>query len=238
MKNRPPSNRPRGRLSAALFAILALVLSPVLANGAGAQELAARPAPWIVVEAEAPAMVRYDRGPWQPLAAGAVVAAAGELRTGRDGRLLLARGEDRVQLLPESYLELPPFAEDGVMTRFIQWLGQVLFEVGPRPSPHFSVETPYLVATVKGTAFAVEVTREGAAVAVTSGIVAVATPGGAASDIVAGRTARAFAGLSGLFIEDSPRAGGAPARAAPDAESDHTWPSPSFDPIGKTLPRW
>ena len=107
VKNHLASASRRAWPQAILFVAFCLV---VLSAGVGvrAQELAALPAPWIVAEAIAPVEVRHDRGPWQPLAAGAAVAAASEIRTGRDGRVLLVRGEDRVQLFAQSYLELPP----------------------------------------------------------------------------------------------------------------------------------
>ena len=230
VKNHLSSVSRRVRPLAVLSVVVCLAVSSALAGGVRAQELAAMPAPWTVAEAQGPVLVRYDHGAWQPLSAGASVAAAGEVRTGRDGRVVLVRGGDRVQLFAQSYLELPPSREEGAMTRFVQWLGRALFEVEPRPSPGFEVETPYLTATVKGTAFAVEVSRDGAAVAVTSGTVAVATPGGAATAVSAGRTARAYAGLAGVILEDGAAPAGDP--APPDA--GHAWPTPSFDPISDT----
>ena len=121
------------------------------------------------------------------------------------------------------------------MTRVVQWLGAALFEVDHRPDPHFEVDTPYLTAIVKGTAFTVEVTREGSAVAVTQGVVAVGTPGGAVSSVVAGMTARGYAGLSGLTLEDS--AGAASAAEPPPSDAGHPWPTPDFQPITRNFPQ-
>jgi ferric-dicitrate binding protein FerR (iron transport regulator) len=228
--NSIPSLRRRSPV-AALFALLLLAFSPGLGR---AQEVAALPSPWIVVESRGPAEVRHERGAWQPLMSGAVVAAASEIRTGPAAEVLLKRGEDKVHLLGQSYLELPAGAEDDAMTRVVQWLGTALFEVDHRPDPHFEVDTPYLTAIVKGTAFSVEVTRDGSAVAVTQGVVAVATPGGAATRVVAGMTARGYAGLSGLTIEDSTGAAAPP--ESPPADADHQWPAPDFQPITRTFP--
>jgi ferric-dicitrate binding protein FerR (iron transport regulator) len=233
MKNRLSQLSCRAALAAALILTLFALVAP---SAARAQELAALPAPWIVAEVEGPAMVRYDRGAWQRLDPGATVAAASEIRTGRDAHVVLVRGEDRVTLRAQSYLELPPAGRDGGMTRLMQWLGEALFEVDPRPSPHFEVDTPYLTAVVKGTAFSIEVSREGASVAVTSGTVRVATLDGAATDVSIGRTAHAYAGLSGLIVEDAAAAGDA--ARAPDSDPAHAWPEPTFDPISNTLPRY
>jgi hypothetical protein len=180
----------RARPLAALLALLLLALSPGLLR---AQDLAAMPAPWIVAESRGPAEMRHDRGAWQPLISGAVVAAASEIRTGPAAEVLLTRGNDRVRLKGQSYLELPAAAADGApgdgtMTRLVQWLGEAVFEVDHRPDPHFEVDTPYLTAIVKGTAFTVEVTHDGSAVAVTQGVVAVGSPGGATTVVTAGMT--------------------------------------------------
>jgi ferric-dicitrate binding protein FerR (iron transport regulator) len=227
MKNHLPF--PRGaRLLAALLSILCLLSVSGLAR---AQELAALPAPWIVAEVEGPAMVRYDRGVWQRLDLGAAVAAASEIRTGRDAHVVLVRGEDRVRLLAQSYLELPAATADDGMTRVMQWLGEALFEVDPRPSPQFEVDTPYLTAVVKGTAFTIQVARESASVAVSSGTVRVSTLDGAASDVGAGRIASAYAGLAGLILEDAAAPADSAPAPVPDSDPSHTWPTPNFDPV-------
>ena len=215
-----------------LFALL-MVLSPGLVR---AQEVAAMPSPWIVLASQGPAEVRHDRGNWLPLQAGAVVAAPSEIRTGPAAEVLLQHGGDRVHLMGQSYLELPAAPDgDGAMTRLVQWLGSALFEVDHRPDPHFEVDTPYLTAIVKGTAFTVEVTPEGSAVAVTQGVVAVGTPGGAVSSVVAGMTARGYAGLSGLTLEDS--AGAASTAEPPPSDAGHPWPTPDFQPITRNFPQ-
>lgn len=230
---KPFSPPRRHRPLALLFALILLAIAPGLLR---AQDVAAMPSPWIVVASQGPAEVRHDRGDWRPLQAGAVVAAPSEIRTGPAAEVLLKRGEDRVHLLGTSYLELPPPAEDDDgMTRLVHWLGSALFEVDHRPDPHFEVDTPYLTAIVKGTAFAVDVTREGSAVAVTEGVVAVATPGGAATSVVAGMTARGYAGLSGLTLENSAGAPSTP--EAPPAAADHPWPAPDFQPIIRSVPQ-
>jgi ferric-dicitrate binding protein FerR (iron transport regulator) len=233
-------NRLSQLLRRAALPVAALILSLfalVAPSAVRAQELAALPAPWIVAEVEGPAMVRYDRGAWQRLDPGAAIAAASEIRTGPDARVVLVRGADRVTLRAQSYLELPPAERDGGMTRLMQWLGEALFEVDPRPSPQFEVDTPYLTAVVKGTAFSIQVSREGASVAVTSGTVRVATLDGAATDVSIGRTAHAYAGLSGLIVEDAAAVEAAPG-AIPDSDPDHAWPEPTFDPVPNTLPRY
>src|SRR5262245_24628611 len=105
-----PFSSLRRRAPVALLGFLLLALAPGLPR---AQDLAAMPAPWIVAESRGPAEVRHDRGAWQPLLSGAVVAAASEIRTGPSAEVLLTRGGDRVRLKGQSYLELPAAAESG-----------------------------------------------------------------------------------------------------------------------------
>jgi hypothetical protein len=233
------SSRRRRAPLAPLFALL-LAFLPGLVR---AQDVAALPSPWIVVESSGPAEVRHDRGSWLPLVAGLAVSAPGEIRTGAAAEVLLQRGDDRVHLMGQSYLELPPAAADGAMTRLVQWLGEAFFEVGHRPNPHFEVDTPYLAAIVKGTAFTVEVTHDDSAVAVREGVVAVVTRGGASTDVRAGMVARGYAGLTGLTIEDN-AAGGTgttpgtgPGAEPPSPDSDHAWPTPDFQPISPSFPQ-
>jgi hypothetical protein len=222
----------RRRAPLAPLVAFLLAFAPGLAR---AQEVAAMPSPWIVVESHGPAEVRHDRGAWLPLVAGLAVAAPSEIRTGPAAEVVLKRGEDRVHLMGQSYLELPPAAGDGAMTRLVQWLGQIFFEVDRRPDPHFEVDTPYLAAIVKGTAFTVEVTHDDSAIAVSQGVVAVVTPGGASTEVRAGMVARGYAGLSGLTIEDNTGGGGA--GAAPSSDPDHAWPTPNFQPISPSFPQ-
>jgi ferric-dicitrate binding protein FerR (iron transport regulator) len=213
-----------------LFALLVAV-SP---NFVRAQEIAAMRVALDRGLQPRSAEVRHDRGNWLPLQAGAVVAAPSEIRTGPAAEVLLKRGEDRVHLHGPELSRAAAGAEDDAMTRVVQWLGSALFEVDHRPDPQFEVDTPYLTAIVKGTAFTVEVTREGSAVAVTQGVVAVGTPGGAVSNVVAGVTARGYAGLSGLTLEDS--AGAALSAEPPPPDAGHQWPTPDFQPITRSLP--
>jgi len=223
----------RRRAPLAPLVVLLLAFLPGLAR---AQDVAALPAPWIVVESSGPAEVRHDRGSWLPLVAGLAVTAPSEIRTGPAAEVLLKHGDDRVHLMGQSYLELPPAAADGAMTRLVQWLGEAFFEVGHRSTPHFEVDTPYLAAIVKGTAFTVEVTHDDSAVAVREGVVAVVTRGGASTDVRAGMVARGYAGLTGLTVEDNAAAGGGSA-AAPPADADHAWPTPDFQPISPSFPQ-
>ena len=96
-----------------------------------------------------------------------------EIRTGRNGRVLLIRGAETMLVSPNSAINLPEQGRAG-MTTVIQRAGTVLLDVEKRNVQHFEVETPFLAAVVKGTRFRVSVTQGQAKVDVVRGQVQVA----------------------------------------------------------------
>jgi hypothetical protein len=95
------------------------------------------------------------------------------IRTGRSGRVLLARGEERILISPNSEIGLPIDNEGQSGTTIRQQAGSILLEVQKKNVPHFEVETPYLAAVVKGTQFRVSVNSADARVDVLRGQVQV-----------------------------------------------------------------
>ena len=95
------------------------------------------------------------------------------IRTARNGRVMLRRGEETILISPNSVVGLPAELKVG-STKIIQQAGSILLEVNKRDARTFAVETPYLVAAVKGTRFAVTVGAKGANVNVRHGSVEVA----------------------------------------------------------------
>ena len=96
------------------------------------------------------------------------------IRTGRNGRVLLVRGEETILISPNSVIGIPTEAKEGLSTTIIQQAGSILLEVERRNVKHFEVETPYLAAVVKGTQFRVSVSKNDASVDVLRGEVEVA----------------------------------------------------------------
>ena len=66
------------------------------------------------------------------------------IRTGRNGRVLLVRGEETILISPNSVIGIPAAPKDGLSTTIIQQAGSILLEVEKRNVKHFEVETPYL----------------------------------------------------------------------------------------------
>ncbi|CAN5417723.1 FecR family protein [soil metagenome] len=124
------------------------------------------------------------------------------IRTGRNGRVLLVRGEESILLSPNSAIGIPAEAKDGLATTIAQQAGSILLEVEKRNVKHFEVETPYLAAVVKGTKFSVTVSATGTSVNVTRGQVEVADfRSGQIAQIMPGQIATSFAqGKLGLSL--------------------------------------
>lgn len=147
--------------------------------------------------------------PLQPIAQGQLIAATAMIVTGLDGRALIDRAGDRIEITPGTRLQLEPQAST---TSVLQRAGRAIYDIVTGGKPRFDVRTPFLVAGVKGTVFSVTVTTSGASVS--EGVVGVSPPtpdGFDAADVGAGSSAAvsvAAAGLS-ITVEDTP-AGRAP----------------------------
>src|SRR6195952_2695277 len=109
------------------------------------------------------------------------------IRTGRNGRVLLRRGEETMMVSPNSVVGVPAEKKEGLSTTIVQQAGSILLEVEKRNVKHFEVETPYLAAVVKGTQFRVSVTAASTHVDVIRGQVEVA-------DFKTGQIARVMPG--------------------------------------------
>src|SRR3954447_10532317 len=127
------------------------------------------------------------------------------IRTGRNGRVLLQRGEETILISPNSVVGLPAEKKDGLATTIVQRAGSILLEVEKRNVKHFEVETPYLAAVVKGTQFRVTVGARSTSVDVVRGQVEVADfKTGQIAQVMPGQHATAFAnGNAGLSLGGS-----------------------------------
>ena len=124
------------------------------------------------------------------------------VRTGRNGRVLLKRGEEMIMLAPNSVVGIPAEKKEGLATTIVQQAGSILLDVEKRNVKHFEVETPYLAAVVKGTQFRVTVNAGKTTVDVIRGQVEVADfKTGQIAQVMPGQHATAFAdGKAGLSL--------------------------------------
>ena len=163
----------------ALFALAICAIAPMPAR---AQE-----GPWRVTVAEG--VVRIMQPGRQaaaadlnaPLSVGAVVT------TGVNSRATIENGAQRIMMTANSRMTIAP--DEGGLTRILQDLGAIIFEVDHRQTPHFRVDTRLLAALVKGTTFSVTVGAAEDEVHVTQGLLEVrALTGGAGNDVASGMT--------------------------------------------------
>lgn len=110
------------------------------------------------------------------------------LLSGEDGHAVLRHLDETIVVHANTRLVLT--RPEGGKTRIEQSSGTASYTVGKQRSPHFSVETPWLAATVRGTSFLVSVDENTAQVNVREGLVEVAATLGEAVTLVnAGATA-------------------------------------------------
>jgi FecR protein len=135
---------------------LTLLLGATLAGAIIAQAAHAGQAIWRVSKTSGEVWV--TRSGVQPIALSndESVEPGDIVRTGRNGRVLLSRGEETILVSANSQVEIAPDTKAGFST-ILQKAGSILLEVEKRNVQHFEVQTPYLAAVVKGTRFRVTV---------------------------------------------------------------------------------
>lgn len=181
-----------GAIAAAMLLLVIAQVFPIDAP-ASADDVAPALRAWVVQGLKGAAFSRpHDaaENQWQALRMGARIEPGSIVRTDGSGRAELTNGVDIIRLSPSAEVELPAGKEGDPVTRVIHWIGTAFFHVGKRPGPQFEVDTPYIVAIVKGTKFTTTVSDAGAAIKVSEGVVGVsATAGGSSIDVTAGGSA-------------------------------------------------
>ena len=112
----------------------------------------------------------------EPMAikAGRVLYPGQTLTTGARTRLVMTNGKQRIQVSSNTVLSLPSWEElKPDMTVIRQSAGTISLSVDKQKKQHFRVETPYMVAAVKGTEFTVSLDDVWANVRVHQGLVEV-----------------------------------------------------------------
>ena len=143
----------------------------------------AQSAQWFVSEAKGPVSV-LRKGERVAASRGTPVNAGDALVTGAGASAVLVHDKDFVTVAANSRIRIPEVQQASGLTRFIEDFGNAIFRIEKRGIPHFSVDTPYLAAVVKGTTFSVTVGVDSTSLQVTEGVVEVATLDGGARDLV------------------------------------------------------
>ena len=109
--------------------------------------------------------------------AGATLELPSTLRTGKDGSADLRQGDTTIGIGPGTELDFPATGTpDGPVDRIVQPLGNAFYSVGPRGNRRLRVETPYLVAVIKGTQFSVAVEPDGGTISLHEGSLEILAP--------------------------------------------------------------
>ncbi|MCS3726528.1 FecR family protein [Bradyrhizobium betae] len=169
-------------------------LMAALVLGAASAASAADDGVWSVSKASGEVWVATDGAQPVSLNRDETLKSGNTIRTGRNGRVLLVRGEETILISPNSVVGLPAEKKEGFSTTIIQQAGSILLEVEKRNVKHFEVETPYLAAVVKGTQFSVTVGAGTTKVGVLRGQVEV-------SDFKTGQIAQVMPGQSATAFE-------------------------------------
>src|ERR1044071_8910852 len=111
--------------------------------------------------------------------------------TGDDGTIGLEQAKTTIAVPPNTDVEIPAEAVDGnLIARLVQHRGNVFYDVAHRGLGKLRVETPYLVAVIKGTQFNVAVQDESTTISLFQGRLEIRTPdGGDAIELNAGEIA-------------------------------------------------
>lgn len=100
--------------------------------------------------------------------------------TGHDGTLGLTQAGTNISVSSNTDVEIPAEAADGMLVaRLVQHSGNVFYDVAPRDLGKLRVETPFLVAVIKGTQFSVAVQEDGTTISLFEGQLEIRTPDGA-----------------------------------------------------------
>ena len=171
---------------------------------------------WRVVRLSGAALVFYHSR-WTPLRLGDIVADDAFVRTMADGALQFTRDRETIDVEPNTQIQIVDRKGER-FTTVREYFGAVGVEANRERVQHFSVQTPFLAAVVKGTIFAVASHGQGSTVAVARGKVGVRSLRGAArGDVGAGQTAAV--GANGALSFGAGAAAGSAASAAASVAS-------------------
>jgi hypothetical protein len=157
--------------------------------GTGTQVLAAD-SNLLVEEAVGAVKLRMsDR--WETPVAGTAVVLPAVVSTGDDGSARLRQNETVISVAANTAIELLDNPGSGLLQRAVQDRGSAFYDIAPQGSSRFRVETPFLVAVIKGTQFNVTVSDDVSSVSLFEGQLRIEAPDvGDAVDLTAGQIAQ------------------------------------------------
>lgn len=162
----------------------------------------------IVVEETAGAVkVKVDNR-WRSPSTGMTMSLPATVSTGTDGSIRIRQAATVISVASNTAIELLEGTEPGSpLQRVVQNQGSAFYDIAPRESSRLRVETPYLVAVIKGTEFNVTVAAETSTVALFEGRLRIEAPDiGDVVDLYEGQIAKRHKddpGITVLNMQDS-----------------------------------
>ena len=108
---------------------LRCIVTAALALGACSNALAADGGVWSVSKSTGEVWVTTTGAQKASLAREENLKPGDAIRTGPNGRVLLARGEESMLIAPNSVISVPAEAKDGMQTTILQQAGSIVLEV-------------------------------------------------------------------------------------------------------------
>lgn len=172
----------------ACIAAFLCTMSPTCVN--------AEPPPWTLSESAGNVQVANSAGVVRKASRGMQLPAGEAVVTGPKSRAIIVRGQEFVTISANSKVSIA-VPRNGSKVQILQTRGNAVYKIQKKATPHFSTQTPYLAAVVKGTTYSVTVGASGASVQVIEGAVQVQPSVGDASFIVS-------PGMIGTVNRDNP----------------------------------
>ncbi|WP_155897712.1 FecR domain-containing protein, partial [Aureimonas ureilytica] len=160
------------------------------------------------------------------LKVGMLVPEGLTIATAKSGRVRLSSENNIMTLGPGSVAVVRPQHGFSSKTEVLQRIGSIEFDIEKRSAPHFTVQTPYMAAVVKGTSFTISVSKTDAKIGVERGLVQV-------RDIQTGETAGVSAGQRASVSTSAPGLVTAGINAAAVTAGKPS--APSVAPVGQSL---
>jgi ferric-dicitrate binding protein FerR (iron transport regulator) len=114
-------------------------------------------AEWRIAKMSGDVRIFQDNVTWVSLNSDRTIKPGDSIWTGHNGRVMLTSEDGRVLLKPRSLVKIPEQYLPENQTVLFQSMGTVEAEVEKRDFQHFSIQSPYLAAVVKGTKFSLEI---------------------------------------------------------------------------------
>jgi hypothetical protein len=139
---------------------------------------------------------------WRTPETGMVVTLPATVSTGADGSIKLRQDAATISIAANTAIELLEGTEPGLpLQRVVQNQGSAFYDIAPRGSSRLRVETPWLVAVIKGTQFNVTVASETSTVALFEGRLRIEAPDvGDVVDLHAGQIAKRHRDDPGITV--------------------------------------